>query len=109
MCPSRRVVGLLPQSAEGDHERSGVPPAPRPRGGFGLGGLGRGGDCLRFEGPQRGALERGGVGSTAGEASEEPYRGAGSWAECVFGPFTSGVVFGHPIMDDGAAPGENLA
>jgi hypothetical protein len=49
--------------------------------------LGGGGDCLRFEGPRRGALKRGGVCSTADEVSEEPYRDVGPWAEYVFWMF----------------------
>jgi len=67
---------------------------PRPRGGLDCGGLGRGRDYHHFEGPRRGALERGGVRSTAGEASEGSYRSVGPWAECAFGPFTLGVDLG---------------
>ena len=48
------------------------------------------------------------VGSAALEASEEPYRGVGPWAECAFGLFTPGKDFGHASIDDGTAPGENL-
>ena len=95
---SHQVVGTQPQSAEEGLERGGVFPAPRPRGGLGSVGLGRGGDCLRFEGPRCGALERGRVCSTAREASEGPYRGVGPWAKCAFGLFGSRGGFGAKCL-----------
>ena len=72
-------------------------------------GLERGGDCLCAEGPRRGALGRGGVCSTAGEASEGPYRGVGPWAERVCGLFRPGEDFGHPSIDEGSASRADLA
>ena len=62
--------------------------------------------CLR---PRRGDLKRVEGCSAAGEASEEPYCGIGPWAECAFGLFTPGEDFGRPSLDDGTAPGEDLA
>ena len=50
MCESRRVVGIKPQSAEGESQTRRNSPAPRPLGGLGRGGLGRGGVRLRSEG-----------------------------------------------------------
>ena len=77
---------------------AGVAPAPRPHRGLDRKGLERGrvrpriegsrwatlervGNCLRLEGPRRGALERGGDVPMASEALEGPYGGAGLWAE----------------------------
>ena len=57
------------------------PPCRGPTGGLDRGSLEQGGDCLRFEGSRRSTHERGRGGSTACEASEGPYRGAGPWAK----------------------------
>ena len=62
--------------------------------------------CRDLSGETSGEAE---VAFAACDASEEPYRGIGPWAECAFGPFTPGEDFGHPSIDDGTALGEDLA
>ena len=96
----------LPRGVSNEAE---LPPRRGPAEGSAEGASGKAEICLRFEGPRRGGLERSGVCSTVGGASEESYRGAGPWAECVFGPLTLEVVSGHPNIDVGTAPGGILA